>query len=146
MITTEQKRLVQESFETFGPVLEKVASQFYERLFTLAPSTKPLFHISVQEQERKFIDMLSVAVYGLDHVDHLSAALHLLGKRHVDYGVMPSNYKLVKEALFWTFEKNFRTLFSGETYTAWNNFYDFLEEEMLSGSQHYQKPATGKSL
>jgi hypothetical protein len=43
-MTSEQIKLVQESFAKVVPIADGAASLFYARLFEIAPEVKPLFH------------------------------------------------------------------------------------------------------
>lgn len=132
MLSDNQKDLVQQSFIALAPGLDQIITLFYQRLFQMEPSLENLFPLSMLEQKRKFIEMLTVTVYGLDHYDQLGPALGLLGRRHVGYGVKPHHYKLVREALFWALDQDHKELMTGETGAAWEDLFTFLEEKMLA--------------
>ena len=104
-MTGEQITLVRESFEKVQPIADAAAALFYARLFDLDPSLEHLFKGDIVEQGRKLMQMLSVAVAGLDRLDRLAPALHALGARHVEYGVRDEHYQTVGRALVWTLKK-----------------------------------------
>jgi hemoglobin-like flavoprotein len=98
----QQKYLVQSSFQKVAPIAETAASLFYGRLFELDPSLRHMFHGDMKEQGRKLMNMLTLAVRGLDRPEQLIPAVQMLGRRHTGYGVKPEHYDTVGAALLWT--------------------------------------------
>jgi hypothetical protein len=76
---------------------------FYERLFDVHPSVKPLFRSTVQVQGRKLVSMISML---LSLVDADAYSLHekliKLARMHVAIGVLSNQYALMMETLLWT--------------------------------------------
>jgi len=70
-MTPEQIRLVQKSFEQLTPDVNVVAAMFYQRLFELDPSLRPLFKGDVKAQGAKLMKTLAVVVWGLNQTDRL---------------------------------------------------------------------------
>lgn len=70
-----------------------------------APALRKMFPHEMNEQYQKLIEMLNAIVGRLDKLEQLSEEIEAMAKRHVDYGVRPSHYKLVGDALLWTLEK-----------------------------------------
>src|SRR5262245_8873882 len=118
-MNSEQKVLVQESFAKVVPISETAADLFYNRLFELDPSLRPLFKGDMKEQGRKLMDMIGVAVKGLDDLDKIVPAVQALGQRHVGYGVKDKDYDTVATALLWTLEQGLGQDFTPEVKTAW---------------------------
>ena len=52
LMTPRQVALVQESFDKIVPIREQAAALFYERLFDLDPSTRPLFRGDMKSQHQ----------------------------------------------------------------------------------------------
>src|SRR5215204_6216575 len=104
-MTHEQTRLVQASFELIAPNADVAAALFYDRLFELDPSLRGLFHSDMHEQGKKLMQMLTVAVRGLDRLEALVPAVQALGRRHSGYGVTDAHYVTVAEALLWALER-----------------------------------------
>lgn len=127
-----QKDLVQTSFAQVKPIAETAAALFYRRLFELDPMLRPLFKGDLEEQGRKLMDMLTVAVKGLDRPEALLPALAALGRRHSGYGVRERDYETVGEALIWTLEQGLGPRFTSEVKEAWISLYRVVSDTMRS--------------
>jgi hemoglobin-like flavoprotein len=125
-----RKELVQSSFEHVQPIAEAAAALFYRRLFELDPTLRPLFKGDLEEQGRKLMEMLGLAVKGLDHPEALAPALKGLGLRHSGYGVREQDYETVGEALVWTLKQGLGPNFTPEVREAWIAVYKLIAEMM----------------
>lgn len=95
-VTPRQKELVQTTWERVVPISEMAAGLFYGRLFEVDPELRALFHAgegAMKEQGRKLMQMITIAVNGLDRLDRITPAVQDLGRRHVADGVHDSNYE-----------------------------------------------------
>jgi len=119
MPTPRQITVVQESFAAVAPIAADAADLFYQRLFTLDPSLRPLFPDDLEEQKRKLMQMLGLAVKGLNQPERLVPVLEDLGRRHGTYGVKDEHYDVVGEALLWTLAKGLGDAFTPEVEEAW---------------------------
>lgn len=122
--------LVQSTWEKVHPISETAAELFYGRLFELDPSVKSLFKVPINEQGRKLMQMIGVAVKELNRLETLVPALQNLGKRHVGYGVEDHHYDTVGAALLWTLERGLGTDFTPEVRAAWSETYNVLVDTM----------------
>jgi hemoglobin-like flavoprotein len=130
-ITVEQKKLVQETWEKVVPIADTAAELFYGRLFEIDPELRPMFkHADMKEQKLKLLQMLGMAVKGLDNLDQLIPAVENLGRRHFGYGVKASHYDTVGDALLWTLEKGLGKDFTPEVLDAWTQTYITLASVM----------------
>jgi hemoglobin-like flavoprotein len=129
-MTNEQKELVQSSFRQVQPIAEVAAQLFYGRLFEIDPQLRHLFTTDLQEQGRKLMHMMGVAVKGLDQLNELLPALHFLGSKHLAYGVQAKHYDTVGEALIWTLEQGLGDAFTLEVKESWIAVYQLLAEAM----------------
>lgn len=129
-MTSEEKNLVQTSFQKVVPIADTAARLFYDRLFTLDPDLRLLFRGDMREQGRKLMQMLAVAVKGLDRLDELVPAVQALGVRHTAYGVKDRHYETVGAALLWTLEQGLGADFTPETRAAWTTVYQLLARTM----------------
>jgi len=129
-MNAQQKYLVQSSFEKVTPIADTAATLFYGRLFELDPSLRPMFTTDLKEQGKKLMNMLTLAVRGLDKLDQLVPAVQALGRRHAGYGVRPEHYNTVATALIWTLEKGLGEAFTPEVKEAWIAVYTLLAQTM----------------
>ena len=137
----KQIRLVQESFRQVAPIAEAAAELFYARLFELDPGLRPLFRGDMTEQGRKLMQMLGVAVKGLERPEQLLPAVRALGARHVAYGVGERDYDTVGEALLWTLGRGLGEAFTPEVEAAWAEVYATLADAMQGGAAAPAPPA-----
>lgn len=134
-MTPEQKILVQESFEKVVPIAGAAAQLFYDRLFELNPKLQDLFKGDMDEQGKKLMTMIGVAVKGLDRLDEIVPAVEALGRRHVGYGVEDKDYDTVGEALIWTLEQGLDSAFTPEVKEAWIVVYGILAGTMKEAAK-----------
>jgi hemoglobin-like flavoprotein len=139
-MTPEQISLVQSTFAHIRPFAETAATLFYERLFTLDASLRPLFTGNMQQQGAMLMRMLALAIDGLHHPDTLVAPLQALGQRHVGYGVCARDYDTVGAALLWTLEHALGAQWTEETGAAWRAAYTLLATAMQSASTRVVLP------
>ncbi|MCZ7556266.1 MAG: globin domain-containing protein [Bacteroidia bacterium] len=125
--------IVQSSFARILPMSERVAKMFYNNLFTLDPSLRPLFSGDLNEQGRKLMSALTLVVKGLNDRHQILPALHSLGQRHVRYGVTPEQYATVGLALLLTLEQGFGDEFTPELREAWTAAYEMIASAMIRG-------------
>jgi hemoglobin-like flavoprotein len=129
-MTSAQKLLVQTTFAKVTPIADAAASLFYGRLFEIDPTLRPLFKGDMVEQGRKLMQMIGVAVNGLDRLDQLVPAVQQLGVRHATYGVKDEDYATVATALLWTLEQGLGADFTPEVKDAWTAAYTVLAGTM----------------
>lgn len=139
-MTPQQKILVQQSFALVAPIAETAATLFYARLFELDPSLRRMFSGDMAEQGRKLMQMLTVAVRGLDDLEALVPAVRALGLRHARYGVQPGHYETVAIALLWTLERGLGDAFTPAVRAAWATVYWLLADTMQAGALDVMLP------
>jgi hemoglobin-like flavoprotein len=129
-LTAQQVQLVQQTFMKILPISDLAAHLFYTKLFELDPSVKPMFKGDMQEQGRKLMQMIGMAVQGLTVPDEVTGLLADLGRKHVEYGVVDTHYDTVRTALLWTLRQGLGVEFTPEGETAWTEAYEFLAKAM----------------
>jgi hemoglobin-like flavoprotein len=134
VMTPEDKKLVQASFAKVVPIADQAAALFYQNLFSMDPSLKPLFKGDMAEQGKKLMTMIATAVNGLDHLDTIVPAVQDLGRRHVDYGVTPGHYDTVGAALIQTLAQGLGPAFTPEVKNAWIAVYGVLATTMKTAA------------
>lgn len=121
---------MQATWEKVVPISDTAAALFYGKLFELDPSLKPLFTSDIKEQGKKLMQMITIAVRGLNDLDKLVPAVQELGRRHVGYGVKDEHYATVGTALLWTLEKGLGDAFTPDVKEAWATVYGILADTM----------------
>ncbi|WP_437734882.1 globin family protein [Sorangium sp. So ce1335] len=138
--------LVQASWAKVMPISDAAAALFYERLFTLDPSVRPLFKNDIAEQKKKLMQTLSVAVDGLNNLPKLVPVLQSLGVRHQGYMVAEHHYDVVGEALLWTLREGLGDGFTREVETAWTEVYGVVADVMKKAAAAHAAVGTTQAL
>ena len=125
-MTPQQIALVQTSFLTVQPILDTAAGLFYDRLFELDPTLRPLFRTSRDQQTRMLAQALTIVVKSLDRLDAIRPAVEALGRRHVGYGVRDEHYETVGAALLWTLQEGLGSAFTPAVRDAWSAAYGWI--------------------
>lgn len=136
----ESIELVKRSWKSVLPISDAAASMFYERLFSQSPALRPLFKGDFEEQKKKLMQTLNVAVDGLNKPQSLLPVLEKLGERHASYMVQEPHYKLVGDALLWTLQEGLGEEFTPEIASAWAEVYDFLSGVMKRAARTRSAP------
>jgi hemoglobin-like flavoprotein len=82
------------------------------------------------EQRRKLMQMIGLAVGGLDQPTESLQSIAQLGVRHLKYGVTDKHYGSVGEALLWTLGQGLGESFTPEIKEAWATVYGLLADTM----------------
>ena len=134
-MTPEQKGIVRSTWAQIVPIADATAALFYGRLFELDPGARRLFRATdMRMQGNSFVQMITVAVNGLDDIDRIAPALESLGRRHVDYGVEAADYDTVGAALLWAIEKVLGAGWTPGVREAWAETYVILSGIMRRGA------------
>lgn len=132
-MTPRQVALVQESFWALVPDANEAAAVFYQRLFDIDPTTRPLFAASnMPVQGRKLMETLGVVLVGLTRPETVVPAAEALARRHLAYGVQAPHYASVGAALLWMLEQRLGGRFTPEVAAAWQAAYALLSGVMLA--------------
>ena len=96
---------------------------FYDRLFAIAPDTRPLFKGNLDAQVHKLMDSLAIIIGSADSGPTLASILRNLAARHITYGVRDKHYDKVGEALLWTLQQELGDDFTPIVRDAWASLY-----------------------
>ena len=130
-MSPEEKALVKETWQKVLPIADTAARLFYERLFEIDATARPLFRTTnLTEQRRKLIQALTMVVQRLEHVEKLATALADLARRHASYGVSNAHYDSVGAALLWTLEQGLGSAWTPQARTAWLHAYALVADVM----------------
>lgn len=153
MFTTDEKRLLRDSWKLVLPVIDTAADLFYRRLFELQPGYRALFPDDMSGQKRKLMGMLGFAVKASDWPDDSWAAevatdddlvlvVLALGRRHAMLYKIPNEaYATVGESLLWALDMGLGQAFTQETRAAWSKLYKLMSSTMLMGARQAAKEA-----
>ncbi|HEY9104584.1 globin family protein [Chitinimonas sp.] len=128
-------RLVQESWDQLSLMAPEAAALFYANLFAADPSLRSLFKGDMQEQGRRLMTMIGVAVRMLERLDALIPAVQDLGRRHAGYGVREEHYNTVGGALLMTLGQGLGEDYTPEVADAWADVYSLLAETMMAACE-----------
>lgn len=129
-MNAQQRALVRQTFEGLRPIPKEVGVRFYDRLFELDPTLRPLFTRDLENQAAMFVTAVHVAVLALVDEGYVPPSLRELGARHESYGVPESAYATFGEALLWTLEQQLGEGFTLEVREAWAAAYENLASSM----------------
>jgi hemoglobin-like flavoprotein len=125
-LTPHQVVLVQSTFRTIQPMTATAAELFYKRLFEIEPATATLFKGDMNQQGRKFMQVLAAAVGSLSSMSTLVPIVQRLGLRHAAYGIRAEHYDSVQQALLWTLALILQDEYTDEVRSAWATAYAML--------------------
>jgi hemoglobin-like flavoprotein len=134
-MTPEQILLVRNTFAKVEALGDRAAVLFYDRLFDLDPSLRPLFRGDLAVQRAKLMAALRTVIGALDRLDKILPAVRDLGRRHAHYGVEPEHYATVGSALIWTLEQGLGPEFTTATRRAWIAAYSMLAWTMVAAAE-----------
>jgi hemoglobin-like flavoprotein len=80
------------------------------------------------------MQMIGVAVRGLDQLHEIVPTVQQLGQRHAAYGVQNNDYATVGAALLWTLEQGLGEQFTPEVRAAWTKTYTLLADTMRAAA------------
>lgn len=133
--TPQQKDLVRSTRALVKPMQDEAARLFYDRLLQIDPTTRPLFaSTDMAEQGKKLMQMINVAVAGLERLDAIWSAVKDLGRRHAGYGVKEEHYESVGAALLWTLGQGLGEKLTPQVEEAWAETYGTLTDIMKDGA------------
>jgi nitric oxide dioxygenase len=134
-MTPAQIDEVKRSFVLITPIADQAGISFYTRLFEIDPSLRSLFKSDIEAQSKKLMQMLAIAVNGLDRLETIVPAVQALGARHAAYGVTDAHYDTVGSALLWTLEQGLGSAFTPKAREAWTAVYLLLADTMKAAAR-----------
>ena len=132
MFTDREIEVVRDTWAKASADPAAAAALFYGKLFETAPAVKPLFTTDMQEQGRKLMQMIGIAVNNMEDVGKIVPALIELGERHEKYGAEDDHYPVVGEVLIDTLKTALGDEFTDEADQAWAKTYAAVASVMLS--------------
>ena len=109
---------------------EKITTRMYEILFSKYPETKELFKNAPEDQYKRLANSLWAYGSNIDNLDNLKTAIIRMVEKHVETGVKPEHYPMVKDALMQAIKDVLNP--PEEIIEAWEEAYDFLAKTLIS--------------
>jgi len=135
-MTPRQKDIINETWQCVVPIGDTAAKLFYDRLFEIDSSLKPLFaNTDLPQQRMKLLKSLNDIVDSIDNLEALLPEIQALGRRHVAYGVRDEHYDTVGAALLWALEQGLGEAWSEEASEAWAAAYALIAEVMVDATR-----------
>lgn len=131
-LTASEAEKIRYSFSKVITARESFSKSFYDRLFTTAPSTRLLFSTDMDTQREKLVATLAYVVRSVNSLDSLRNDIRELGRRHVEYGIIPGHYVILRDVFLDTIAEYTGDEFDAETRHAWAKLYDIVADEMTA--------------
>ena len=124
------------SFDQIAPRGDELMDVFYARLFSVAPSVKPLFAgTDLKRQKAMLLAALVLLRRSLRDLDSVTPALRELGARHVRYGALPEHYPVVGEVLIFSMAQVAGDAWTADYEAAWTEAFSVVAGAMLDGAR-----------
>lgn len=123
-------QLVRDSYDLVEPIAPQAAQMFYQHLFAVDPSVRPLFDGDMALQGERLMTMFSQVVGQLGEPESLIPNLQDMGQRSADYGVNESHYDSARVALLLTLRDGLGVAYNEEVEEAWLDVYGDIANTM----------------
>lgn len=116
----------------------RLAEEFYDQLFAMAPQLRSMFPADMSGQMQRMTDTLLGAIAHISAADtaELEAALFRLGVAHRSrYGVESEHYAYIGHALTRAVREVAGPLYTGSLSSAWIALYQWVAAHMIAGAE-----------
>jgi hemoglobin-like flavoprotein len=138
--TTLDISLIQSTYLTVKSQADEFAESFYQILFDKYPNVKPLFlNTDMKKQKDKLMESLDLVLVNVHNVKAFKLILKDLGKRHVKYGAVLTDYPLIGDALLQALEKHLGEAWNPNVKHAWSLAYQSIADTMAEGAKSVSK-------
>lgn len=131
-MTPTEIALVRDGFARIAPDAMNVGMAFYDNLFALDPSLRPMFAADLRPQVGHLMEALTLVVRSLHDLGPILTRIRLLGRRHAGYGVEARHFATVGAAFLKTLQTGLDESFTDEARAAWTSAYTTLAEAMIA--------------
>lgn len=149
-LTTAQKYLVRETWETIEIHKSSVGKKTFIKFFENNPEYQRLFPEfkdvppselaktnALYGHAKRVMKAVENAVSALDDSESFSAYLEELGRRHKTRFLKPTYLDSMQEALMFVLKDLLKSSWTEETADAWNKLFQFITEHMVYGLQSW---------
>eukprot|EP00455_Lapot_gusevi_P028766 TRINITY_DN307_c0_g2_i1.p1 TRINITY_DN307_c0_g2~~TRINITY_DN307_c0_g2_i1.p1 ORF type:complete len:313 (+),score=31.16 TRINITY_DN307_c0_g2_i1:66-941(+) len=113
---------------------------FYNRLFEVAPNTRPLFKNNMDVQGRALVKMLHAAISRLLVHPELKTLLRECAERHNSYGATVYDFHTMGEVLLFTLQACLGPQYTDPVRTAWLHVYSMMVQIMIPKVKVFERP------
>lgn len=124
-MTPKQQEIVRTTFAELETHEERIADLLYQELFRLEPKARDLFRGNLQEQQKKLMRMLRVAVENINDQAQLQPMLYNLGMIHQSYGIEPHHFVSFGSALLYAIRNVLKDRYTKEVEESWQAAYHY---------------------
>lgn len=128
-------RLLKESFALIEPVADRVAGDFYARLFLENPGVRDMFPLTMDAQRDRLMQAVLRIVQSLDDPDSLLPVLRQLGRDHRKFGTRPEHYEAVGRNLILAIRKYVGSAWTPQMERAWFEAYRLAARTMIEAAE-----------
>ncbi len=130
-LSDDEIELLRDSLFALQEQKQLAASVFYENLFEIDPSLRPMFEEDLTEQSNKALFAFGAVVAQIHDLDVCREMTRGLAKRHVGYGVLPEHYPKVGDAVIATVTMVMEDAMTPEIEAAWRKAYAAVAGAMI---------------
>jgi hemoglobin-like flavoprotein len=142
--------LLQSSFLKIEPQAQEFSDTFYRILLNKYPRLRPLFsETDMEKQKVKLIESLKLVMVNVYNTEALTFILKNLGKRHVQYGAVLTDYPLIGDALLQSLDRHLGADWTPEVQETWTMAYQLIADTMAAGAREAtaaQPPAAASTI
>jgi hemoglobin-like flavoprotein len=128
--------LLQSSFLKIEPQAQEFSDTFYRILLNKYPRLRPLFsETDMEKQKVKLIESLKLVMVNVYNTEALIFILKNLGKRHVQYGAVLTDYPLIGDALLQSLDRHLGEDWTPDVQETWTLAYQMIADTMAAGAR-----------
>ncbi len=143
MLSEDEIDILGDSLSYLQGHKDLAACVFYENLFEINPSLRPMFDEDLTEQSNKALFAFGAIVAQIHDLDICREMTKELAVRHVSYGVLPEHYASVGGAVLRTVEMVMGDAMSDEIAVSWRKAYDSVAAAMIETAYGAEAAAAG---
>jgi NAD(P)H-flavin reductase len=135
-MAVERHDLIKDSFASVEPMADRVAADFYARMFVEAPDLRALFPAAMDVQRNRLFGALVRIVHGWDRPDSMTGFLEQLGRDHRKFGVKAGHYEAMGRAFLWSLKRHAGpAVWTPEVEAAWVAAFSDIAITMIAAAR-----------
>jgi hemoglobin-like flavoprotein len=131
-MTPVQITLVEQTLASID--VDELAADFYRRAFASDPTLTSMFTSDPDVQRARFGAELAEIIRSIRSLDRFANEVRALGVTHRGYGVRPTHYRLMGDALLASLQAALGEKWTVDVEEAWKLAYNLTAETMMLGA------------